>query len=61
MRIMLNGQSVAIPEEMADEPLLFVLRDHFALNGPRFGCGVGSCGACTVLRTAQTAMKEASQ
>lgn len=49
MRITLNRQSVEIPNELSDEPLLFVLRDHFELNGPRFGCGVGSCGACTVV------------
>ena len=49
MRFTLNRQSVEIPDELSDEPLLFVLRDHFALNGPRFGCGVGSCGACTVV------------
>lgn len=49
MRIKLNRQSVEIPDELVDEPLLFVLRDHFELNGPRFGCGVGSCGACTVV------------
>jgi aerobic-type carbon monoxide dehydrogenase small subunit (CoxS/CutS family) len=49
MRITLNRRSVEIPDDLADEPLLFVLRDHFELNGPRFGCGVGSCGACTVV------------
>ena len=49
MRITLNRQPVEIPHEHSDEPLLFVLRDHFELNGPRFGCGVGSCGACTVV------------
>ena len=49
MRIILNRQSVEIPDEFSDEPLLFVLRDHFGLNGPRFGCGVASCGACTVV------------
>ena len=49
MRITLNRQPVDIPHEHSDEPLLFVLRDHFELNGPRFGCGVGSCGACTVV------------
>ena len=49
MQITLNRQTETIPDELADEPLLFVLRDHFALNGPRFGCGVGSCGACTVM------------
>ncbi len=28
-------------------PLLYVLRDNLALNNPRFGCGLGQCGACT--------------
>lgn len=49
MRIILNRQAVEIPDEISDGPLLFVLRDHFELNGPRFGCGVGSCGACAVV------------
>lgn len=30
-------------------PLLYVLRDNMGLNNPRFGCGLGQCGACTVL------------
>lgn len=30
-------------------PLLYVLRDNLALNNPKFGCGLGQCGACTVL------------
>jgi nicotinate dehydrogenase subunit A len=33
----------------ADTPLLYVLRNDFGLNGPQFGCGLGQCGACTVL------------
>ncbi|TAM12546.1 MAG: (2Fe-2S)-binding protein [Nevskiaceae bacterium] len=32
-----------------DEPLLYVLRNDLALKGPRFGCGLGQCGACTVI------------
>ena len=32
-----------------DTPLLYVLRDNFGLQGPKFGCGLGQCGACTVL------------
>jgi nicotinate dehydrogenase subunit A len=30
-------------------PLLYVLRDNLALHNPRFGCGLGQCGACNVL------------
>jgi len=33
----------------ADAPLLGVLRNDLALNGPKYGCGLGQCGACTVL------------
>jgi nicotinate dehydrogenase subunit A len=43
-----NGQSRTIDVE-PDCPLLYVLRDNLALNNPRFGCGLGQCGACTVL------------
>ena len=35
-----------------DTPLLYVLRDNLELNGPKFGCGLAQCGACTVLSTA---------
>jgi nicotinate dehydrogenase subunit A len=33
----------------ADTPLLYVLRNDLGLNGPKFGCGLGQCGACSVL------------
>lgn len=36
-------------EAEPDTPLLHVLRNDFGLDGPKFGCGLGQCGACTVL------------
>jgi nicotinate dehydrogenase subunit A len=47
-RIELNGKAVTVDAE-ADTPLLYVLRDDLELNGAKFGCGLGQCGACTVL------------
>jgi len=44
---MVNGKKQNV-EADADTPLLYVLRDNLALNGPKFGCGLGQCGACTV-------------
>jgi len=43
-----NGVSHRLDLE-PDTPLLYALRDGLALRGPRFGCGLGQCGACTVL------------
>jgi nicotinate dehydrogenase subunit A len=43
-----NGQ-VHMLDVDPDTPLLYVLRDTLAQNNPRFGCGLGQCGACTVL------------
>ena len=43
-----NGKAVAITIDDPEMPLLYALRDNLALNGPRFGCGLGQCGACTV-------------
>jgi nicotinate dehydrogenase subunit A len=34
---------------MADTPLLHILRNDLGLNGPKYGCGLGECGSCTVL------------
>jgi nicotinate dehydrogenase subunit A len=42
-----NGRARTVDVD-ADTPLLYVLRENLALKGPRFGCGLGQCGACTV-------------
>ena len=44
----INGSQHNVEVE-ADTPLLWVLRDELALTGTKFGCGLGLCGACTVL------------
>lgn len=44
-----NGNAVAVTVDDPAMPLLYALRDNLALHGPRFGCGLGQCGACTVL------------
>jgi nicotinate dehydrogenase subunit A len=43
-----NGERVRIRIDDPDMPLLYALRDNLALKGPRFGCGLAQCGACTV-------------
>jgi nicotinate dehydrogenase subunit A len=43
-----NGKAQAIEIDDPDMPLLYALRDDLGLNNPRFGCGLGQCGACTV-------------
>ncbi len=42
-----NGASRTVRTD-ADTPLLYVLRNDLELNGPKFGCGIAQCGACTV-------------
>jgi nicotinate dehydrogenase subunit A len=43
-----NGKQVSITIDDPGMPLLYALRDNLALKGPRFGCGLAQCGACTV-------------
>ena len=43
-----NGRTHAVTVD-ADTPLLYVLRDNLNLKGPRFGCGLSQCGACTII------------
>lgn len=47
-----NGKKYAV-DVAPDTPLLFVLNDELGLRGPRFGCGMAQCGACTVLMEGQ--------
>ena len=44
----IDGKTRAIEVDDPDMPLLYALRDDLAMNNPRFGCGLGQCGACTV-------------
>ena len=48
MTLKVNGHDHQIDAE-ADTPLLYVLRDDIKLNAAKFGCGLGQCGACTVI------------
>ena len=50
--LVVNSQTVRLDLD-PDTPLLYVLRDNLALNGPKFGCGLAQCGACTVLMEGQ--------
>src|SRR5215510_12925768 len=43
-----NGAPLEVAAD-ADTPLLYILRNDLELNGPKFGCGLAQCGACTVL------------
>lgn len=47
-RIVVNGKPHQV-DAMPDTPLLYVLRNDLGLNGPKFGCGLGQCGACAAI------------
>jgi nicotinate dehydrogenase subunit A len=48
IRLTVNGKSCDV-DAAPDTALLYVLRNDLALNGPKYGCGLGECGTCTVL------------
>ena len=48
MQLKVNGRTYEISSP-GDTPLLWVLRDEIGLTGSKYGCGIGACGACTVL------------
>src|SRR5437899_1217015 len=60
-RLIVNGESRLV-DAAPDTPLLYVLRNDLGLNGPKFGCGLGQCGACAAIvggnlaRTCSTAL-----
>ena len=64
LSLTVNGRSATV-EADPDTPLLYILSDDLQLNGPKFGCGLAQCGACTVLldgepiRSCVTAASEA--
>jgi nicotinate dehydrogenase subunit A len=61
-----NGDAVSVDSWDADQPLLYLLRNALGLRSAKFGCGLGQCGACTVLldgkavRSCVTPVKQAA-
>ena len=48
-RLTVNGRGLNVDSWDPEQPLLYVLRNALGLHGPKFGCGLGQCGACTIL------------
>jgi nicotinate dehydrogenase subunit A len=48
INLRVNGRAVTVDADPAT-PLLYILTDDLALRGPKFGCGLGQCGSCTVI------------
>jgi len=65
-RIIVNGEPRLVDAE-PDTPLLYVLRNDLRLNGPKFGCGLGQCGACAAIvgeklaRTCLTTLRDVGE
>ena len=61
-----NGKATTVDSWDPDQPLLYILRNSLGLHGAKFGCGMGQCGACTVLidgkasRSCLTSVKQAA-
>jgi aerobic-type carbon monoxide dehydrogenase small subunit (CoxS/CutS family) len=49
IRLTVNGRTREVDVPDTSTPLLYILRNDLGLEGPRFGCGLGQCGACTVI------------
>jgi nicotinate dehydrogenase subunit A len=52
-KLRVNGRDKTVDSWDPNQPLLYVLRDNLGVNGPKFGCGLGQCGACTVIMNGQ--------
>ena len=48
-KLQINGRATTLDSWDPAQPLLYLLRNALGLHGPKFGCGLGQCGACTVL------------
>ena len=65
-RIIVNGEPRLV-DAGPDTPLLYVLRNDLGLNGPKFGCGLGQCGACAAIvgekleRTCLTTLRDVDE
>ena len=60
----LNGRAVSVESWDSAQPLLYLLRNSLGMHGAKFGCGLGQCGACTVLidgKAARSCMTPVSQ
>jgi nicotinate dehydrogenase subunit A len=65
-KLQVNGRETSVESWDPNQPLLYVLRNDLELHGPKFGCGMAQCGACTVImdgnatRSCVTTVKQAA-